>query len=167
MKRNIYLKTVTLEQALQCFRDRTGHLFEDAYEEISIENAYGRITSEPIYALCSNPNFNASAMDGIAVISAQTIHADERNPLRLKEGVDFIHVDTGDLIVPPYDSVVMIENVQLIDEKTAEIIAPTHPWEHIRMIGEDFVIGEMLLTRNHKITAVDLGAMISGGIQKI
>lgn len=167
MKRNVYLKTVTLEAALQCFEEKTAHRFSETFEEVPVEDAFGRITAEPVYAHCSNPNFNASAMDGIMVISERTHLADERNPIRLTLGVDFEYVDTGDVIAPPYDSVIMIENVQEIDETTVEIISPSHPWEHVRMVGEDFVIGEMLLTRGHQITAVDLGALISGGLIRL
>ncbi|MCK8061130.1 MULTISPECIES: molybdopterin biosynthesis protein [unclassified Fusibacter] len=167
MKRNIYLQTVTLEDALQCFEEKTANRFCNTFEEIPTETSYGRITYEPVYAKYSNPNFNASAMDGIAVISERTYQADERHPVILKKNTDFIFVDTGDLIQPPFDSVIMIEDVHVIDEDSVEILSPSHPWEHVRMVGEDFVVGEMLVTRNHKLTAVDLGALISGGVSSI
>ncbi len=167
MKRNIYLKTVTLEEAFQCFDEKTVHQFSRSIETLPVEEAYGRITSEPIYAKCSNPHYNASAMDGIAVRSEKTVGADERHPVQLKLGDDFIFVDTGDVIASPYDSVIMIEDVHVIDETVVEILSPSHPWEHVRMVGEDFVVGEMLLTRDHKISAVDLGALISGGIEAV
>lgn len=167
MERNIYLQTVTLEEALQCFEDKTTASFRKTIDEIPVEGSFGRITAEPIYAKYSNPNFNASAMDGIAVISKTTRMADERNPVRLTKDTEFVFVDTGDVICEPYDSVIMIEDVRIIDETHVEIITPSHPWQHVRMIGEDFVVGEMLLTRNHKITAVDLGALVSGGIEKL
>lgn len=167
MERNIYLKTVTLEEAIQCFGEKTQHRFNQLFEEVPIDQSYGRVTFEPVYARCSNPNFNASAMDGIAVISSKTHLADERNPVQLLLNEDFIYVDTGDVIEPPYDSVIMIEHVLVIDENTVQIQAASHVWEHVRMVGEDFVIGEMLLTRNHKISAVDLGALVSGGLTSI
>lgn len=167
MERNIYLKTVTLEQALEIFADQTNHFFSERFEEIHVAQAYGRMTAEPVYAKCSNPNFNASAMDGIMVASETTLTADERRPLKLKRNRDFIYVDTGDVIAPEYDSVIMIEDVDVIDEETVEILSPSYPWMNVRMVGEDFVIGEMLLTRNHLVTAVDLGAMVSGGIETV
>lgn len=167
MERNIYLKTVTLEEALRCFKENTASSLHKDIEEISIEESFGRTTAEPVYAGYSNPNFNAAAMDGIAVISTKTHQADERNPITLIKQTEFVFVDTGDVIYEPYDSVIMIEDVKIIDETHVEITTPSHPWEHVRMIGEDFVVGEMLVTRNHKITAVDLGALVSGGIEKL
>lgn len=167
MERNIYLKTVTLEVALSIFSEKTNHFLERSTETIHVSEAYGRMTSEPVFAKCSNPNYNASAMDGIMVTSERTLSADERRPLRLKKNEDFIYVDTGDVIIPPYDSVIMIEDVEVIDDETVEILSPSYPWMNVRMVGEDFVIGEMIITRNHLVTAVDLGALISGGIETI
>jgi len=167
MERNIYLKTVTLEEALALYKDKTEAMFRTLTERVHVTDAYGRITSEPVYAKCSNPNYNASAMDGIMVPSHLTLSADERRPLHLKKDRDFKFVDTGDVIEAPYDSVIMIEDVQIIDEETVEILSPSYPWMNVRMVGEDFVIGEMLLTRHHLVKAVDLGALISGGIETL
>lgn len=167
MDRNIYLKTVSLEEALELFKTKTNRIFSESFEDIHVADAYGRMTAEPVYAKCSNPNYNASAMDGILVFSEKTLTADERRPLQLIKGSDFIYVDTGDVIISPYDSVIMIEDVQVIDDETVEILAPSYPWMNVRMVGEDFVIGEMLLTRNHLVSSVDLGALISGGIETI
>lgn len=167
MKRNIYLNTVTLEEAIRCFEEKAASKSIHQCEEISIVDAYGRVTAEPVFALYSNPNFNAAAMDGIAVRYEATVLADERRPCQLKLNRDFIYVDTGDLIVFPYDSVIMIEDVLVLDDQTVEIRKSSHKWEHVRMIGEDFVLGEMLLTRHHSISAVDLGALVSGGVQTV
>lgn len=178
MERNIYLKTVTLEEALDCFEERTAGSVMESHEWVPVDDCFGRTTAEPVRAKCSNPNFNASAMDGIAVISNRTLSANERQPVRLRKNEDFIFVDTGDIIHEPYDSVIMIEDVMIPGHKSndlsciesaeyVEILAPSHPWQHVRMVGEDFVIGEMLLTRDHRITAVDLGALVSGGISEV
>lgn len=80
MKRNIYLNTVTLEAAIACFEEKTAHRFSRLIEEIPVQEAYGRTTAEPVYALCSNPHYNAAAMDGISVCSEKTLLANERNP---------------------------------------------------------------------------------------
>lgn len=108
MKNQLYLKTVTLEEAFQRFKANIPDQFYEAYETVCVDQAHGRVTAEPIFAKYSNPNFNAAAMDGIMVMSSKTQNADERRPLRLMKGVDFEYVDTGDVIVPPYDSVIMI-----------------------------------------------------------
>lgn len=107
-------------------------------------------------------------MDGIAVISAHTKGASERNPLRLKKGDDYLDVDTGDMILPPYDAVIMAED--LIEPEDGEgylIIGPTHPFAHVRAVGEDIVAKEMVLPTGHKICAIDISVLLSAGIREI
>lgn len=163
MDRNIYLQTVTLEQALALFEEKTKDKGLQRTETVPVEACYGKITAQAVYARLSNPNFNASAMDGIAVRSEATFGADERNPVILKLNEDYIWVDTGDVIREPYDSVIMVEDVEPLTAETVRIAAASHPWQHVRMIGEDLVIGEMIIPSGHLIGPEDVGALISGG----
>ncbi|MEK7238768.1 MAG: molybdopterin biosynthesis protein, partial [Nitrospirota bacterium] len=41
------------------------------------------------------------------------------------------------------------------------------PWQHIRTVGEDIVITELILPENHKIRPIDIGAMLAGGLTEI
>ena len=130
-------------------------------------DAYGRITWEGVFAKYSSPNYNASAMDGIAVKYKKTLEATETNPVRLKKDEDYKIIDTGDPIREPFNSVIMIEDVVQIDENTVEIISPAFPWQHVRQIGEDIVAGEMIVPSKHKLRPVDIGGIISGGVEKV
>ncbi|AOT73242.1 molybdopterin biosynthesis protein [Geosporobacter ferrireducens] len=136
-------------------------------EYIKVTEALGRVTALPVFARLSSPNYNASAMDGIAVRAEVTYSASERNPVRLKKQQDYIPVDTGDPIFEPYTAVIMIEDVVEIDEDQVEIIQAAAPWQHIRPIGEDIVAKEMILSAKHRIRPIDIGALLSGGITKI
>ena len=55
----------------------------------------------------------------------------------------------------------MIENVDVIDEETIEIIEPATPWQHIRPIGEDVVQEEMLFPQGHILRPADLGVLLA------
>ena len=48
-----------------------------------------------------------------------------------------------------------------------KILKSAYPWQHIRQIGEDIVATEMIIPSRHMIRPIDLGALISGGIEKI
>ena len=48
-----------------------------------------------------------------------------------------------------------------------QIIAPAHPWQHVRPIGEDIVATELIMSINHKIRAIDIGVLLSAGITKL
>lgn len=167
MERNVYLKTVTLEEALTLFNEKMKAYDNHKTEWLPVDKSYGRITASAVYAKLSNPNFNAAAMDGIMVRSEATFEAHERNPVLLSLPQDFIYTDTGDVVQDPYDSVIMIEDVEVINDNQVKISAASHPWQHIRMIGEDLVIGEMILASGHRIEPEDIGALISGGIFEV
>lgn len=159
--RKIYLEDTPLLEAqtklLQSVR------FAEKIETIPTQKALGRVTAEAIFAKVSMPNYHASAMDGIAVKAEKTHGADEQHPLRLKMGEDYVIVDTGDPIPPGFDAVIMIEHIQQIDDQTVEILEPVAPWQHIRPIGEDVVVGEMIVPARHQLRPVDLGALLAGG----
>lgn len=168
-KRNLYLKTISVEEAYDKYFNalKENNILNNEIEEVKTVDALSRITSEAIYAKCNSPLFNAAAMDGICVESKKTKNASEENPIILKLGVDYKIVDTGDAIRPPFDAVIMAEDVIEIDEETIKIISPASGWENVRPIGEDIVIGEMILESNHEIKPIDIGALIAGGISKI
>ena len=164
-KRNLYLKTIPVEEAREKYMDAVRELIAPKYEVIDVRNSLDRITGKAIYARYSSPLFNASAMDGVAVRAKDTDNASETDPVILKED-SYVVVDTGDPIHPPYDAVIMAEDI-VETEDGVRIIASAHPWQHIRPIGEDIVAGEMILPGNHKIRAIDVGVLLSAGILEI
>ena len=164
-KRNLYLKTIPVEEAREKYTEVIDKLIEPKIETIDVRNSLDRITASAIFARYSSPLFNASAMDGIAVRAKDTDNASETAPVILTED-KYLVVDTGDPIHPPYDAVIMAEDIVDVEEGV-RITASAHPWQHIRPIGEDIVAGEMILPSNHKIRPIDVGVLLSAGIIEI
>lgn len=167
-KRNLYLKTTPVDEAIEIYLKAIKKIWSPTYESIPVTSSLNRVTKNAVFAKYCSPLFNASAMDGIAVHSEKTIGASEATPIDLELGVDFKVVDTGDPIHPPYDAVIMAE--ELIDigvENKVRIISAASSWQHIRPIGEDIVAGEMLLSSNHKIRPIDISVLLSAGILEI
>ncbi|MEH7127632.1 molybdopterin biosynthesis protein [Neobacillus drentensis] len=159
-KRKIYLEDKPRAQARE--EILAAHSLTPEKEEIATSTSLGRVTAEPIFARVSMPHYHASAMDGIAVVAESTYQAHEQNPLRLKRGEEFSYVDTGNAIPTPFNAVIMIEHVDVMDEETIEIIEPATPWQHIRPIGEDVVQEEMLFPQGHILRPADLGVLLAG-----
>lgn len=136
-------------------------------ELIPTSEALGRVTAEPIFANTSMPHYHASAMDGVAVHAEETYEAHEQRPLHLKKGEQFVYVDTGNAIPKAFNAVIMIENVQILDDETIEIIEPATPWQHIRPIGEDIVQEEMLFPQGYALRPADLGALLAAQITEV
>lgn len=164
MKRNLYLNTVSVEEAKSKYFDALGEranlLLES--EVISTYDALNRITAEPVFAKCCSPLFNAAAMDGIAVNSEKTKGASLEHPLILRKD-DFIIVDTGDPVKSPFDAVIMAEDIIELEDGSVKITEAVPGWNYVRPIGEDIVIGEMIIPSNHQIRPVDIGVMLASG----
>ena len=168
--RNIYIDNIPLAEAQTRWTEalhEQGCFQPLGSEEVSVDESLGRITAEPVHALRSSPFYNASAMDGIAVRFRDTIGASENDPLRLREGEQFVRVNTGHPIPEGFDAVIMIENVQPVGEGMVEIIDAVTPWKHVRTVGEDIVATELILAEGHRIRPIDVGALLATGLSHV
>jgi putative molybdopterin biosynthesis protein len=154
-----YLAVVSLEEALATLR--TGFVYPHPSETVPLESAVGRVTAAPVYARFSVPEVHLSAMDGIAVRSAETAGASEGRPVRL---LDALRVNTGNVVPPPYDAVVMIEDVLINENGSFTIRRAAAPWQHVRPAGEDIGETEMAVPRGRRLRAEDLGALAAYGM---
>ena len=166
-KRNLYLSNTPIDAARAQYLAALEGIALPQYEELPVIETLGRVTEKAVYARYSSPLFNASAMDGVAVISERTKDARETAPVDLKRGEDFLIVDTGDPVRHPFDAVIMAEDIVEVDEDTVRIFASAHPWQHVRPVGEDIVAGEMILPSRHRIRPIDIGVLLSAGILKL
>ncbi|MCL2878975.1 MAG: molybdopterin biosynthesis protein [Treponema sp.] len=170
-KRNLYLHNTPVQEALAKYTAALEDILKDTYtfrrEKIPVTDALDRVTAQAVCVGCCSPLFNAAAMDGIAVVAAVTSGASETNPVSLARDRDFIVVDTGDPVHQPYDAVIMAEDLQEIDDNTVIIREAAASWQHIRPVGEDIVTGEMILPGRHCIRPIDIGVLLSAGINEI
>ncbi|MCL2855598.1 MAG: molybdopterin biosynthesis protein [Defluviitaleaceae bacterium] len=164
-ERNLYLTNISIEEALARFQKELPPL-TTGVALLETAHALGRVTARPIFARNNSPLYDCSAMDGIAIISHKTRGASETSPIALCPG-DFVAVDTGDPVKPPFDAVIMAEELQEQDDGTIIIRQGAAAWQHLRPIGEDIVQGEMILPSGHKIRPMDIGVLLSGGITQI
>ena len=169
MARKRYLKKTPLTEARELFLttiDPTRLMSE----EIAVEEALDRITSEPVFAKISSPHYHASAMDGICVRAEDTFSATEfaGKKLKLTDGetpgpAAFEYVDTGNALPPWANAVIMIEKVRQLESDAVEIFESVPPWNHVRLVGEDVVATELLLPRCHRLRPYDMGALLAAG----
>jgi molybdopterin molybdotransferase/putative molybdopterin biosynthesis protein len=172
MARKRYLKKTPLREARELFTDRFDASHLDT-ETLAVENALNRVTAQAVFANISSPHYHGSAMDGICVRAQDTFGVTEFKPKKLKlksVAVDdnvFAFVDTGNALPSWADAVIMIEKVHRLDESTVEIFEAAAPWQHVRLVGEDVVATELLLTRWHRLRPYDLGALLAAGHRQV
>ena len=165
-KQKKYLDNQPLADAIQKYNDalKTANIGGPlSGEHILIGDALGRVTSEAVIAKISSPFYHSAAMDGYAVKFIDTFGASETRPRRLNVPSKAIAIDTGDPMPDGYDAVIMIEDVEKISDTEIEILKPATPWQHVRLVGEDIVATELIISENHVIRPVDMAAMLASG----
>ena len=160
MKR--YLSTRSLDEVLEIIR--TAFHSDEREEFVPLEDAVGRITARPLFTQYSVPEAHLAAMDGIAVVSADTRGASEQHPVTLTRSA---RVNTGNVVPPEYDAVIMIEDVHLETDNRATIRRAAAPWQHVRPAGEDIAESEMILPSRHRIRPHEIGALAAYAITDV
>jgi putative molybdopterin biosynthesis protein len=163
MKRNVYLRMKTLDEARRLFFGAFDWQDRLESETLPVSDAVGRVLAAPVNARLSAPSYHGAAMDGIAVRATATYGASDQEPRVLQLGSQAHYVNTGEMLPPGTDAVIMIEQVQVLGPDRVSIENPTFPWKHVRRVGEDIVATEMLFVRNHRLTPTDVGALMAGG----
>ena len=167
MKRRIYLSMKSLEEARALWLARFDPKTMLAAKEVPTVAAAGRVTAAPIMARRSSPAAHQAAMDGFAVSAAATFRATPDNPKLLRLGREAFPVNTGHLMPPGADAVIMVEQIPDPEADPIAVEAPTFPWQHVRRVGEDLVTGEMVLPEGTAITPWSQGALLAAGVTTV
>ena len=156
-----YLSLCSLDHARELLKNSFS--IPERTEKVPVVNSLGRVVAKPVYAKYSVPEVNLSAMDGIAVRSRDTIGATDKSPVTLD---NFVRVNTGNIVPPEYDAVIMIEDTWEAGDRF-QIRKSAAPWQHVRPAGEDIRENRLILARGHLIRAFDIGALATYGITSI
>ncbi len=167
MKKEIYLKTTKVEDALKLVINELERDKLIKKETIKTATAVGRVSAASVFAKYSSPTFHSAAMDGVCTKAKKTFSARETNPVTLRKDKDYIPINTGNPIPSNMDAVIMVENIVQKTKNTIEIFAPVFPYNNIRKIGEDIVATELIIPTNKTLTAYDVGALLTAGIWEI
>jgi len=148
-------------------------------EDISVQDALGRILAADIFSPIELPAFPRSNMDGYAVRAQDTFGATDGLPAYLKVGGEVpmgeaprtsvrpgegVRIPTGAMIPEGADAVVMVEHTQEVDPSTIEVTRPVAPGENVVRGGEDVTRGERLLPKGHCLRPQDVGGLLGVGI---
>lgn len=159
-----YLNQISLDEAVAAMR--SSFVRPDGpnnRETVPLLDACGRISAESLRAGYSVPPANVSAMDGIAVKSADTVGATEQSPVKI---TNYLRVNTGNHVLPEYDAVIMIEDTWA-DGDGFLIRKAARPWQNVRAAGEDIKKGDLVIPAGHRIRPFDCGALGTYGFSEI
>jgi molybdopterin molybdotransferase len=144
---------------------------------VTLEQALGRVLAKPLKAIRNQPPFDASAMDGYAVIAADVANPPATLRLiglsaaghgfkgRLKRG-DCVRIFTGAPVPKGADAVVIQENTEA-NGKAVTVLQPVKPDQNIRFAGLDFRKGDALLPAGLTLGARDIGLAAAANAPKL
>ena len=149
-----------------------------------IHSGYGDL-AEDLFATSEIPEFSNSAMDGFALSSVKTAEASESKPIEFEIiGTIFAgesppetslplstyEIMTGAVVPKGFDSVVPVEQVTTIDrdgKKFLVITGKVSNGRNVRLAGEDFKAGDLILEKDNTIEPHVMMSAIANGIKSI
>jgi molybdenum cofactor synthesis domain-containing protein len=151
-------------------------------EAVPLEQASGRVLARDVVAEQDVPPFARAAMDGYAVVAADTFGAGQYSPktLRLVEKVytgqvparpvpqgGCTEIATGAPMPEGADAVVMVEETEKADDERVRVFGPVYPGQNVGRQGADIRAGQPLLSAGDHLTASRIGAIAALGIDRV
>ena len=153
----------------------------DRVERISLSDASGRVLAVSVESQIDVPPFDRAAMDGYAVIAADTFGAsrDNAKPLRLIHtsysgdaagrpisNSECVEIATGAPLPEGADAVVMVEETDKTNE-SVRIFAPVYPGQHVGKRAADIAKGQPVVSSGTVLNPGKLGALAAIGTTMI
>jgi molybdopterin molybdotransferase len=150
-------------------------------ERVAIRDATNRVLSEPVTSRVDVPPFDRAAMDGYAVIAADTFGASAQEPKRLRcVGQVFtgqaanvtvtpgtcVEIATGATLPAGADAVVIVEETDRTGADVA-IHSPVYPKQHIGRRAADIAAGQAVLEPGRLLNPSRIGALAAMGIGEV
>ena len=150
-------------------------------EKVSLRDALGFVNAAEILAPHPLPRFDNSAMDGFAVVAADTLGAGEYSPVELEIVGEIRAGGSGDVVVTAgsaarimtgaplpegADAIVMVE---VTEEKNGKVLVKSsvEKGQHVRPAGDDFDAGEVLVPEGIELGPGELALLSSMGMTPV
>jgi molybdenum cofactor synthesis domain-containing protein len=169
-------ETIPLEEAIAIVAEATTTI--DRVQRVRLGEAVGRVIAEAVAAPNDVPPFDRAAMDGYAVVAADTFGAGRYEPrvLRCIETVftgqlptkrisagECTEIATGAPLPDGADAVVMVEETEKGSNGEVRIFTPVYPRQHVGRRGADIAAGQPVLAPGELLNPSRIGALAATG----
>lgn len=171
-----FTSTISLDEARRRLADAVVPI--DRTERVGLDEAAGRVAAASVRSSIDVPPFPRSAMDGYAVLAADTIGTSRAAPRRLRL-VDRIftgqpsstsittgtcaEISTGAPIPSGADAVVMVEETAKAEESGVDVFATAAPGQNVSPRAADIAAGSVVVQRGDALTPSRIGALAAVG----
>ena len=146
-------------------------------EDVSLDDALGRALADDAIAPNHVPPFAASAMDGYAIIAADTASAAARLEVvgESKAGTEAgvavrpgtaVRISTGAPVPDGADAIVPQELTSVDDSSAVHVDGAIREGLHVRPAGEDIRAGELVIHAGSLLGPAELGVLASLNIPR-
>lgn len=149
-------------------------------EKLALRDCLNRFLAEDVYSPINVPSHINSAMDGYAIsgndlpidtsknykVVGTPSYAGRPSPCNIKSN-QVIRIMTGGVMPAGTDTVIMQEEVELIDNETIKLKPQHKTGQNVRLAGEDIAKDCLVLSKGREIKAADLGILASLGIGEL
>ena len=151
-------------------------------ERIPLERAAGRVAAADVVSPIDVPPFSRSAMDGYAVVAADTAAATRESPARLRiieqvytgqlarrqvSAGSCAEIATGAPLPDGADAVVMVEETQAAGAGLVDVFRAATPGQNIGRRGADIAPGDRVARRGDLLNASRVGALAAIGRDEV
>lgn len=150
-----------------------------ATQKVNLRSSLNRYLAEEIISPIDVPSHINSAMDGYAIRGDDlpirghqiykvigTAYAGQPFQGSCEKG-QAIRIMTGGVMPKGTDTVIMQEQVEVIDDQQIQLNPGHKAGQNVRQAGEDIAKGSCILSPGKKISAADLGILASLGISEV
>lgn len=155
-------------------------------ESVPTRQALGAVAARPAVGAVASPAFNNAAMDGFAIRAADTAAAAEDSPVELPVAGELrvgayaqaampgsgcaLRVATGALTPPPLDTVVPLEQAEVIERHGAmalRFLRPVQTGRNLRIEGEEYPAGAAFHFTGRRLHAGHIALLSAAGVGEL
>jgi molybdenum cofactor synthesis domain-containing protein len=171
-----FTSTISLDEARKRLADAVRPI--ERVERVPIDDAHGRVAAADVRSTLDVPPFARSAMDGYAVVAADTAAATRSTPVRLRmldraftgevstavvTPGTCVEIATGAPLPAGADAVTMVEETARNGD-VVDIFAAANAGQHIGRRGADITTGDLVVSAGHVLSPSRVGALAAIGV---
>jgi molybdopterin molybdotransferase len=171
--------TLLFDEALRLVLEAAAPI--DRIETVALADADGRVVARDVISTVDVPPFDRAAMDGYAVVAADTFGAGTHAPATLTcvdrvftgqvpaRGIgsgECIEVATGAPMPAGADAVVMVEETERTDDRV-RVMTPVYPKQHVGRRGADVTAGQTVVAAGQPLNPARVGALAATGASAV